>query len=149
MNIYKGFDVKLDNLKLLIQLLEEHNLTKLQVKDGAFEALFEKQPAVAAQPLTTLAATSAAEHAVEKKAPVAAGNFVVSPMVGTLYEASGSGRPPFVKVGDWVEPDKVVCIIEAMKVMNEVKAGVRGVVKEILVENGHPVEYGSKLFRVE
>ncbi len=76
------------------------------------------------------------------------GLFIKSPMVGTYYGSPGPDEPSFVKVGDRVEKDTVVCIVEAMKVMNEVKAGVQGIVKEILVDNGHPVEFGTKLFKV-
>lgn len=74
--------------------------------------------------------------------------FVTSPMVGTYYSSPSPDEGPFVKVGDKIDKNTVVCIIEAMKVMNEVKAGVAGTVTEILVENGHPVEFGSKLFRI-
>jgi acetyl-CoA carboxylase biotin carboxyl carrier protein len=76
------------------------------------------------------------------------GTFVTSPMVGTFYSASSPDDPPFVKVGDKVDKDTVVCIIEAMKVMNEIKAGISGMVAEVLVQSGHPVEFGTKLFRV-
>lgn len=76
------------------------------------------------------------------------GFFVTSPMVGTYYSTPSPDDPPFVKVGDKIEKHTVVCIIEAMKVMNEVKAGVSGTVAEILVENGHPVEFGTKLLRI-
>lgn len=75
--------------------------------------------------------------------------FVTSPMVGTYYSAPSPDDPPFVKVGDEIESDRVVCIIEAMKVMNEVKAQLKGKVVEILVKNGDPVEFGTKIFRVE
>lgn len=88
-------------------------------------------------------------HETESKPAVADGTFVTSPMVGTFYTTPSPEDPPFVKVGDRIESDSVVCIVEAMKVMNEVKAGVSGVVSEVLVENGHPVEFGSKLFRVK
>ncbi len=77
-----------------------------------------------------------------------AGNYVTSPMVGTYYATPSPDDPSFVKVGDRIEKHTVVCIIEAMKVMNEVKANVVGSVAEILIENGHPVEFGTKLFRV-
>ena len=76
------------------------------------------------------------------------GKFVNSPMVGTFYAAASPDDPAFIKVGDRVEENTVVCIIEAMKVMNEVKAGVSGVVAEILVQNAHPVEFGTKMFRI-
>lgn len=75
--------------------------------------------------------------------------FIQSPMVGTFYSSPSPGEPNFVKSGDRVSKDTVVCIVEAMKVMNEVKAGVEGVVSEVLIENGHPVEFGSKLIKVK
>lgn len=74
--------------------------------------------------------------------------YVTSPMVGTYYGAPAPDEPHFVKVGDKIDKNTVMCIIEAMKVMNEVKAGVQGTVAEILVESGHPVEFGTKLFRI-
>lgn len=83
-----------------------------------------------------------------KEPEEAAGIFITSPMVGTYYSTPSPDDPPFVKVGDKVEKHTVVCIIEAMKVMNEVKAGVSGIVAEILVDNGHPVEFGTKLLRI-
>lgn len=74
--------------------------------------------------------------------------FVSSPMVGTFYNSPSPEDPPFVKVGDKIDKNTVVCIIEAMKVMNEVKAGVTGTVVEVFIESGLPVEFGTKLFRV-
>lgn len=74
--------------------------------------------------------------------------FVTSPMVGTVYHTPSPNDPHFVKVGDRVEKNTVVCIVEAMKVMNEVKAGMSGTVAEILVEHGHPVEFGTKILRI-
>jgi acetyl-CoA carboxylase biotin carboxyl carrier protein len=74
--------------------------------------------------------------------------YVISPMVGTCYASPSPEDPAFIKVGDRIEKDTVVCIVEAMKVMNEVKANVSGVVAEILVANGQPVEFGTKLFRI-
>lgn len=76
------------------------------------------------------------------------GKFITAPLVGTLYQAPTPDDPPFVKVGDRVDENTVVCIIEAMKVMNEVKAGMSGTIAEILVSNAHPVEFGTKLIRV-
>lgn len=74
--------------------------------------------------------------------------YVTSPMVGTFYGSPSPEDPPFVKIGDKIEKNTVVCIIEAMKVMNEVKAGVSGTVAEIYIESGDPVEFGTKLYRV-
>jgi acetyl-CoA carboxylase biotin carboxyl carrier protein len=76
------------------------------------------------------------------------GRYVTAPLVGTFYNSSSPDDPPFIKVGDRVEEHSVLCIIEAMKVMNEVKAGVSGILKEILVDNAHPVEFGTKMFRI-
>jgi acetyl-CoA carboxylase biotin carboxyl carrier protein len=72
--------------------------------------------------------------------------LVKSPIVGTFYEAASPGSPPFVKVGDHVQPGQVLCIIESMKLMNEIEAEAAGVISDRLVENGHPVEYGEALF---
>ncbi|AAF39256.1 acetyl-CoA carboxylase biotin carboxyl carrier protein subunit [Chlamydia muridarum str. Nigg] len=76
------------------------------------------------------------------------GDFIVSPLVGTFYGAPSPESPAFVKPGDIVSEDTVVCIVEAMKVMNEVKAGMAGRVEEVLITNGDPVQFGSKLFRI-
>lgn len=74
--------------------------------------------------------------------------YITSPMVGTFYSSASPEDPHYVKVGDFVEKNTVVCIVEAMKVMNEVKANMSGTILEALVENGHPVEFGTKLFKV-
>lgn len=81
--------------------------------------------------------------------PLVKETFISSPMVGTFYSTPSPDQPPYVKIGDYVSEDTVVCIIEAMKVMNEVKAGVSGVIAEILVNSSDPVQFGSKLFRIE
>lgn len=88
------------------------------------------------------------EETQEKKPEVKEGSYVTSPMVGTFYASPSPEDPPFAKVGDKVDEETVVCIIEAMKVMNEVKAGVKGKIVEVLVENGHPLEFGTKIFRI-
>ncbi|AHC16969.1 acetyl-CoA carboxylase biotin carboxyl carrier protein [Chlamydia trachomatis] len=90
------------------------------------------------------------KESIEKKeseAP-AQGDFIVSPLVGTFYGSPSPEAPAFIKPGDTVSEDTVVCIVEAMKVMNEVKAGMSGRVEEILITNGDPVQFGSKLFRI-
>lgn len=78
-----------------------------------------------------------------------AGTFITSPMVGTFYSAPSPDDSPFIKVGDKVDKSTVVCIVEAMKVMNEIKAGVSGTVVEVLVDSATPVEFGTKLFRIQ
>lgn len=77
-----------------------------------------------------------------------AGKYVTSPMVGTYYSAPSPDDPPFVKIGDRVDENTVICIIEAMKVMNEVKAGMSGTIAEVYVDNGHPLEFGTKIMRI-
>ncbi|MBS0628907.1 MAG: acetyl-CoA carboxylase biotin carboxyl carrier protein [Verrucomicrobia bacterium] len=84
----------------------------------------------------------------EKKVEKKEGTYITSPMVGTFYSAASPDDQPFVKVGDKVEEETVVCIIEAMKVMNEVKAGKKGKIAEVLVSNSDPVEFGTNLFRI-
>lgn len=88
-------------------------------------------------------AAGAKEKAEEKP-----GKYVTAPLVGTFYATPSPDDPPFVKVGDRVTENTVLCIIEAMKVMNEVKAGMSGKIEEILVDNAHPVEFGTKMFRI-
>ncbi len=95
-------------------------------------------------PASRLAAATTAEQPKEDVSSI----YVTSPMVGTFYTAPSPDDPTFVKVGDKVDKNTVVCIIEAMKVMNEIKANVTGTVAEVLVEAGQPVEFGTKLFRI-
>lgn len=116
----------------------------LELQDENFNKTDEalRRANMSAAPLAT-----PANQAVRQKEDVNA-VFVTSPMVGTFYMTPSPDDPAFVKVGDKVEKNSVVCIVEAMKVMNEVKAGVAGTVAEILIENGHPVEFGTKLFRI-
>ncbi len=90
----------------------------------------------------------AAPLSVEGKKEDANSQFIVSPMVGTFYVAAAPEEPPFVKAGDKIDKNMIVCIIEAMKVMNEIKANLAGTLVEVLVESGQPVEFGTKLFRI-
>lgn len=90
-------------------------------------------------------ASSISNEPIKESVP---SSFVTSPMVGTFYIAPSPDDPPFIKVGDKIDKNTIVCIIEAMKVMNEIKANVTGIVAEMLVKTGQPVEFGSKLFRI-
>ena len=133
-------------IKQLMDELEASKLHKIVYKKGDFEIQLEKQLAnVPVAPIAAAAAPSSAAPPAEKEPE---GNFVTSPMVGTFYTASGPDQAPFIKVGDKVTEGTVVCIVEAMKVMNEVKAEISGTVAEILTNNGQAVEFGSRLFRV-
>ncbi len=144
MSSFKGCSMEIDEIKKLMTELEESKLHKIVYKKGDFEIHLEKQsiPAPVAQPIMEECA------APQKPKEETAGSFVTSPMVGTFYAAAAPDHPPFVKVGDTINEGTVVCIIEAMKVMNEVKAGVNGTVAEIISHNGQAIEFGSRLFRV-
>lgn len=132
----------------------EEGITRLKLKNGESELLLEKGGSehICATPVMAPPVAAAAPAAAPIQAPAPAepadGTFVTAPMVGTFYSTPSPEAPPFVKVGDQISEDTVVCIVEAMKVMNEVKAGVKGTVKEVLVDAGHPVEFGTKLFLV-
>ncbi len=139
--------IDLKEIRELMKLAEQSKLDKFVVKRGDFELHLERHaPQQAAVQPRALPAQPPVEQ--PKSLPEIVGRYVTSPMVGTFYAAPAPDRPPFVKVGDVVEAHQVICIIEAMKVMNEVKAGVAGVVAEILVDTAHPVEFGSKLIRI-
>lgn len=152
-------------MKELMVAMERASIKKLIIKEKTgFELHLERHEEAPSQPHTFAPPvyhesrfvspppfkSPVYEAAVEEKKepPKTEGKFVKSPMVGTFYATPSPEDPAFIKVGDRVEENTVVCIIEAMKVMNEVKAGVSGVVAEICVENGHPVEFGTKIFRV-
>ena len=152
--------MKIEEIKTIVKLMSEHDLTEFKIEAEEYNLCIRRGgnapaqivtqvapaavPAVAAMPAPAAAAqTPAAQAAAEAAAP---GETIDSPLVGTFYRASSPEAQPFVKVGDKVTPDTVVGIIEAMKVMNEIKAEKSGVIKEIVVENGQPVEYGEALF---
>ncbi len=142
----------LKDLEEIIKIMEQHNLIKIAIKKKDFEVILEKE-GVGASTLPQVAAAIAAPqpHAVSQ--PVIAPkeesiSYITSPIVGTFYLASSPDDPSLVKVGDQVGLDSIVCIIEAMKVMNEVKSNMIGKVTEVLIKNGDPVEYGTKLFKL-
>lgn len=124
--------------------LHEESPYRMEMADRA-NAAFSKGREHTLSLATGAATTAPKETASQKEEPSL---YVTSPMVGTFYLSPTPESASFVKVGDRIEKNTVVCIIEAMKVMNEVKAGVAGIVTEILAEDGHPVEFGSKLFRI-
>ena len=145
----------LRKLKKLIDLVEESGIAELEITEGeervriTRSAQAAQQGAVApvAQATQSIAAPAPAEPiAAPIKPAEAEGHIVRSPMVGTFYRASGPDGKSFVDVGQTVNAGDTLCIIEAMKLMNEIEADQGGVVKQILVENGQPVEYGQPLF---
>ena len=143
----------LKEIKALIDLMQKNGLTAFEMeKDGfrislAKEAGYAPAMAYAAPPAAPAAAVPAPAAAPSEAAPAASGKEIPSPMVGTFYSSPSPESPAFVKVGQKVTPDTVVCIIEAMKVMNEIKAEVSGTITEVAAENGQPVQFGQALFR--
>jgi acetyl-CoA carboxylase biotin carboxyl carrier protein len=145
------FDVK--KVRRLIALMKEHELSELDLQQGETRVRLRRGGEVVTQAVAPVAAPQAPPPAAPAAAsPPAADDRMVeitSPMVGTFYKASGPDAPPFIKVGDRIGPEKTVCIVEAMKVFNEIPAGVSGQVVAILVENGAPVEFGQPLIKVD
>ena len=144
----------LRKLKTLIELVESSGIGELEIQEGEERVRITRGAApVAAAPLhPPIYATAAPLAAGSVPAPVEApapaepeGHLVRSPMVGTFYRATSPGSKPFVEVGDTVQVGDTLCIIEAMKLMNEIESDKAGVVKQVLAENGQPVEYGQPL----
>ena len=147
----------LRKLKTLIDLVAESGIAELEITEGEgkvrivkFSQTVQPQAYVAPVAAPVPAAASAPAAAVTPAAPAApaavSGHVVKSPMVGTFYRAPNPGAAPFIEVGQSVKEGQPLCIIEAMKLLNEIEADKAGVIKEILVENGEPVEYGQPLF---
>ena len=153
----------LRKLKKLIDLVEESGIAEIEVTEGeekvritrsvaapAVQTVYATAPAPVAAPAAAAQTSSApAAPAAPAAAPADHANAQKSPMVGTFYRAASPTSDPFVEVGQTVKEGQTLCIIEAMKLMNEIEAEKSGVVKAILVENGTPVEYGEPLFVIE
>jgi acetyl-CoA carboxylase biotin carboxyl carrier protein len=140
--------VDLKDIKAIIDLMQKNGLTAFEMEKGGFRIALAKEsglvPAVGYAPAPAPAPAAAAPA---EAAPAASGKEIASPMVGTFYTSPSPESPAFVKVGQKVTPDTVVCIIEAMKVMNEIKAEVSGTITEVAAENGQPVQFGQALYR--
>lgn len=147
-------------VKKLIELLEESGIAEIEITEGEESVRISRHGAAPppaytayAPPAQAPAAPAPAEAApaAPQAAPEAEeeGYTVTAPMVGTFYAASSPGSPPFVQVGDRVEQGDVLCIVEAMKMMNQIEAEVAGTIKSIRVQNGDPVEYGQVLFVID
>ena len=145
----------IDDVKKLVRLMVDNDLSELNLEEGQ-RKIFLKRGGVSAPPAGLVTQVHAAmpapalAPAQRQEAPVAAEEFIEikSPMVGTFYGASSPDTEPFCSVGDFVEEDDVVCIVEAMKVMNEIKSECTGTVVEMCVKNAQPVEFGQVLFKV-
>jgi acetyl-CoA carboxylase biotin carboxyl carrier protein len=145
-------------IKKLIELVEESGIAELEITEGEESVRinrYSNAPVVAAQPQQFAAPAPAAPAAapVAEAAPAAAaepaGHKVLSPMVGTFYSAASPEAPKYVEVGQSVNVGDTLCIVEAMKMMNQIEADKAGLVKAILVENGEPVEFDQPLFIIE
>jgi acetyl-CoA carboxylase biotin carboxyl carrier protein len=148
----------LKELKALLRLMEGNDVEELEVEEGGRRIRLRRRPAPVPTPPTAMFPASPAVPSglatgsplPSAAAPDTAGLIpVMSPMVGTFYRAPAPGATPYVKEGDPIQKGTVVCIIEAMKLMNEIESEVKGRIAKILVENGQSVEFGQTLFLVE
>jgi acetyl-CoA carboxylase biotin carboxyl carrier protein len=140
------FDIK--KIRRLVQMMKEHDLSEIDLEQGEQRIRLRRGGEVVLQKGSSASPASApSPDTGGAKDPNIA--VVCSPILGTFYLASGTDSAPFVKIGDHVGPESTVCIIEAMKVFNEIPAEVSGKVIAILVENGDPVEFGQPLFKVD
>jgi len=150
--------MELKDIRAVIDLMTKNKLAEFELEKKDFKIRIKKQGDA---PAVTSVSAPSQPVAVAPPAPVVAaeapgaadasneGPSITSPMVGTFYRAPSPDSPSFVEVGTKVNPDSVVCIVEAMKVMNEIKAEASGTITEVLVENGKPVEFGQPLFRIK
>lgn len=143
-------------VEALAKIVKDNDLGKLKISTEDIDIVIEGKrclpPMPAMMPAAVPAASAAVAAPAAESAPVEAvlsGNIVTSPIVGTFYAAPSPDKPPFVKVGDTVNAGDVVCIIESMKLMNEINCEFSGKVAEIYVNNGEPVEFGQKIMRIE
>ena len=155
-------DVDLDQLRELMKAMDAHGMTELELEQGqdrivlrrggSSEAVYATSGPMSYGPPFAMPPASAPtmpqEAASQNQAEEEVGEFITSPFVGTFYRSPNPNAPPFVKEGGDFESGKPLCIVEAMKLMNEIESEFAGTVLEVLVENGKPVEYGDRLFRV-
>lgn len=151
----------LKEIKQVVELMKDFDLLEFEIEEKDLKLRLCREgkavpvvaqpapqvaPAIPAAPLPAASAGSAPAPAAAEDASI---KLIKSPMVGTFYRAPSPESPPFVDIQSKVNPDTVVCIIEAMKVMNEIHAEIKGVIVDVLVENGQAVEYGQPLFKVK
>ncbi len=153
--------MKIEEIKVIVKLMAENDLTEFKIEAEEYNLCIKRghehnmiTTHVAAAPAATPVAAPAVAAPAAPVAPAApevkaVQKTIDSPIVGTFYRSPSPEAKSFVNIGDRVSPESVVCIIEAMKVMNEIKAEKSGVIKEILIENASPVEYGQPLFVIE
>jgi len=149
--------IDFEEVNRIIKILEEKNLAEFELEVEGFKIKIARTapppaPAAAPSPRTAAIEAMSASGSGASEVPAPAGqaglHYVTSPMVGTFYRAPAPTAPPFIEPGEPVRKKQTLCIIEAMKLMNEIECDVDGIVKEIYVENGKPVEYGQRLFAI-
>lgn len=144
-------------IKKLIDLIEESDIAEIEISEGEESVRISRYSSVAPAPVAAapVAVAAAPAPVAASAAPAAvaeekiSGHVLKSPMVGTFYRSASPGSAPFVEVGQSVSAGQTLCIIEAMKILNQIEADKSGKIKQILVENAHPVEYGQPLFIIE
>ncbi len=153
---FKDKETKIDDtiecVEALAKILKDNDLGRIKVSTEDVDIVIEAKkcpPPMPAMPAVMAAPAAQAAPAAEAATAAVSGNIVTSPIVGTFYAAPSPDKAPFVKVGDTVSAGDVVCIIESMKLMNEINCEFSGRVAEIYVSNGEPVEYGQKIMRIE
>lgn len=155
----------LKDIKVIVDLMKKNAVSEFEMEEGDFKIKLKREsskprkgetvvvqeaaPVILPAAAVPVAAAPAPAAPAATPPPAPEGPEVKSPMIGTFYRRPSPDADSFVEVGSVVEPDTVVCIIEAMKVMNEIKAEVKGTIAEVLLEDGKPVEYGQALFRIE
>ena len=147
----------LKEIRKIVELMNEHELSYFHLEEEGINLKMKKgadivqvaQAAMPAAPVAAAAAPAAAAPAGDTAEPAAAGNEIPAPMVGTFYASPSPDSPAFVSVGDSVSVGQTLCIIEAMKVMNEIKSEVAGTVTAIIAKDGEAVQFGDGLFRVQ
>jgi acetyl-CoA carboxylase biotin carboxyl carrier protein len=151
--------MELDQIKAIITMMKENDLSEFSMEQDGLKIRIKRGPEGVQQTITIpapvapvaapVAVAPATEAPAAPAAPAADVKNITSPMVGTFYRAPSPDAPPYVEIGQAVEEETVVCIIEAMKVMNEIKAEMKGIITDVLVDNAKPVEFGQKLFAVK
>lgn len=143
--------MELSEIENIVALMTKNGLAEFDLEREGFRIRIRRDPARSASPpaVTTAIPAAAEPAALPQAAPAAETRDILSPMVGTFYRSPSPDAAAYAEVGQQVTEESVVCIIEAMKVMNEIKAEMRGVITEVLAENGKPVDFGKPLFRLK
>jgi len=145
--------MELERIEALLALMQDFNVAELELEEEGSRIRLNRNGGAAGVPMMVpapaMVAAGTGQVPASATPAVPSGHLVKSPMVGTFYRAAKPGSPPFVSVGDRVQQGQVLCIVEAMKLMNEIEAEVDGTIAEICVENAQPVQFGQEMFRIE